>query len=1068
MSIAPVRAGSGEIASYIAIKQDISKRREAEDAQRFLAAVVQYSGDAITAYTPGGTILTWNRGAETIFGYAAEEVIGKSISIMMPPERRGLTAITEKVLAGHSVSQFEGVLVRKDGVLMDVSVTAYPINNSAGDVKAISAIVRDISERKRAEQTQALLASIIESSHDAIMAEDLDGTIVSWNRGAEALFGYAADEMIGKNASILYPPDCCKEDVQSLAIIRSGRAISPIETVRLRKDGSRIDVSLALSPMRDSLQAIVGAAVIARDIGERKRAEAAIRESEGRFHLMADSCPAVLWMTEADGGICFVNRKCKEFFGVAFERLAGNEWHPLIHPDDAQAYIETFSTAVRTRSSFEREARIRRADGDWRWGISYAEPRWSSSGEFCGHVGLTFDITERKEADAKVRSSEERFRQLAENVREVFWMTGADASELLYVNPAYETVWGRSCQSLYENPASWFDAIDPADRHQAYTSLQKQLDGDTAPGEYRIRRPDGTVRWIRDRAFPIRDHEDHLIRIVGVAEDITDQKRYEAELVRAKEAADAASNAKSIFLANMSHEIRTPMNGVIGMLQLLVETELSPTQQHYAQVAQNSGQTLLSLINDILDLSKIEARKITFETIDFRLREVLEESIESWRTQATAKGIACELRIAPETPHLVGGDPKRLRQVLVNLISNAVKFTEQGTIVVEVHPVKQDNGGTTIHFAVTDTGIGIRPDQARGLFSPFVQADSSTTRRYGGTGLGLAICKQLAEMMGGEIGLESAEGSGSTFWFTSTFKPPSLRASSGQKARSSVRDREPVVVPRSGSARGREPRILVGDDNSINRLLIQAQLKKIGYRADVVANGAEVVEALTRREYHLILMDWQMPVMDGEEATRRIRHSSHSEIPIIALTAHAMAGDRERCINAGVDDYLAKPVELRHLEEVLRRWVGPAMPPRAAMDASEVPPAEPIEIVNERALLKRLMNDETLAGRILAAFLEDCPIQLKTLRGCVVDNNALGAALKAHEIRGAATTVSAERLRRVALEMEGAANAGRLDCVKRLLPGAMQEFDRVRTVAEKISWMNRKEELNHEITHRGR
>ena len=306
----------------------------------------------------------------------------------------------------------------------------------------------------------------------------------------------------------------------------------------------------------------------------------------------------------------FVNRAYREFSGATYKQLEGGKWESLVHPEDAPEYVVAFQRAVREHKAFRAEARIRRADGEWRWVDSHGEPRFSATGEFLGHVGLSPDITERKNAEQALRSSEEKFRQLAENIREVFWIMPPAGNEMIYVSSAYEQIWGRTCESLYRNPISWAEAIDPDDRERSHSLFARQLLGETVESEYRIRTLDGQEKWIRDRAFPIRDQAGQLIRIAGIAEDITERKRYEAELVKAKEDADAANRAKSRFLANMSHEIRTPMNGVIGMTGLLLDSELTPEQLSYTEIIRSSGENLMTIINDILDFSKIEARKI--------------------------------------------------------------------------------------------------------------------------------------------------------------------------------------------------------------------------------------------------------------------------------------------------------------------------------------------------------------------------------------------------------------------------------------------------------------------------
>jgi len=900
-----------------------------------------------------------------------------------------------------------------------------------------------------------------------------------------------------------------------------------------------------------SLEGCIAHHQLAREAATRRRLQAELGHREQHFRALIENALDVILLLGYDQAITFASPSVKRVLGYEPEQLLGRSLLELVHSDEVMQLFQTFRVMLdRPGPGPALEIRIRNAVGEWRSFAASAVNLLSDAA--VGALVLNLhDVTERNEIREALRRSEERFALSVQGSNDGIWDWDLQRNEVYYSSRWAEIV---GCEEMGSRPDDWFRRVHPDDLPELRRALDEHLAGNTEQfqHEYRIRHADGTWVWVLTRGVAIHDREGHPMRISGSQSDVSDRVRQTAELERAREEALAASRARGEFLANMSHELRTPMNGVIGTASLLMDTPLNPEQQEFVEIVRSSGQALMAIVNDVLDLSKIESGKLELESAPFSVQQCVEDAVDMVAPTAARKDLDLVYWVEDDVPEVFVGDMVRIRQVLVNLLGNAVKFTEQGEVVVTAAGHTADETGRPrLRFSVRDTGPGIEQKVAARLFEPFTQADASTTRQYGGTGLGLAICRRLCEHMGGRIWVESVAGEGSDFRFTVTgeaavqIRPgrePSglegrrilvaddrrttrsavahwlrrwgarpLEAGDANAAIAAVRDGVDAAVVdvalagddvnafvdrlrvegRGGpglvlvkllgtprveleradqidrlswansplkatrlrgallralgveSAPTEEPervvaassvvtepeheamRVLVVEDNPVNRRLATMMLERLGHLAETTSTGAEALAACSERTFDIVLMDVQMPGMDGFEATRRIRDLEDRPQPyIIANTAHAMAGDRERCLAAGMDDYLSKPIQLHDLRAALRRATG----------ATGEVASEPID--SDRLAQIRSIGRDGLLEEMIGLFLGETPDRIAEIRRAAEDGDDQALRMVAHTLKGSALALGAGAVASVCQELESMGEAGRLhdtaDAIDRL------------------------------------
>ena len=1054
---------------------DVTSRKQAEEvllkAGALQKAIFNSANFSSIATDAKGVIQIFNVGAERMLGYAAAEVMNKitPADISDPQEliaratalsielgatiTPGFEALVFKAARGIE-DIYELTYIRKDGSRFGAVVSVTALRDEQDAIIGYLLIGTDNTARQQAEEALlkagALQRAIFNSANFSSIATDAKGVIQIFNVGAERMLGYTAADVMNKitPADISDPQELIARATAlsielgtpitpgfEALVFKASRGIEDIyELTYIRKDGSRFPAVVSVTALRDAQGAIIGYLLIGTEL-KAGALQSAIFNS-ANFSSIA---------TDAKGVIQIFNVGAERMLGYAAADVM-NKITPadISDPQELIARAKALSVELGTPITPGFEALVFKAsrgiediyeltyirkDGSRFPAVVSVTALRDAQGAIIGYLLIGTDNTARKLVEAEQKKSDQRLRDQQFYTRSLIesnidaLMTTDPSGIITDVNKQMEALTGCTRDELIGAPfKSYFTDPERAEAGIKLVLSQKKV----TDYELTACARDGKQTVVSYNATTFYDRGRTLQGVFAAARDVTERKRVEAELREAKANAESASRTKSDFLASMSHEIRTPMNAIMGIADLLAKTALSPEQDKYVQIFRRAGDNLLNLINDILDLSKVEASQLELERTGFSVKDHLEKVTEMVAGRAREKGLALVCEIAPNVPADLVGDPTRLRQVLINLLGNAIKFTESGEVALRVAPDAGSSVPTALRFTVSDTGIGIPSEKLGQVFEPFTQANSSTTRRFGGSGLGLTISKRLVELMGGRIWAESTVGKGSVFAFAVPFE--SWAAA----------DR-PTAAPAGTGFNAPLPalRILLAEDSPDNCTITVAYLQDTPYRVEIAENGTIACEKFTAGQYDLVLMDRQMPVMDGLTATRTIRAweqaNDRPPTPIIALTASALKGDREMCLAAGCTAYLSKPIKQEVLLQAIKEH------------SIVAPPSSKEENSRMDTILVRA---NPKFADLIPVFLQNCRKNVIAMLDALDRGDFETVEILGHGMRGAGGSYEFQAITDIGAALEQAAESADTDASRKWVGELSGYLDRVEIISD--------------------
>lgn len=913
---------------------------------------------------------------------------------------------------------------------------------------------RQLSEfALEAERRERMLGTMLSSIGDMAYTADREGRVLYANEPFLALWGRTLAEIEGCTVYDLgYPTELAdRVQAQIRRVFDTGQRVTG-ETPFTGPDGAPLYYEYVFSPAfapDGSVEFMVGSS---RDITARRRSEEALRESEAEFRTLASAMPQIVWSATASGEIIYLNRLWMEYTGRALAEGLGDGWLDAVHAEDRAALLAARYTGVAHGRVFSIEARIARAGGGYGWWLFRGVPVTDDDGRVVKWVGTCTDIDELKTANRELQRQRSELRALFDLVPAMVWFKDLEG-RIVQINEraahgsglAIQQAVGRNVAELYPHAEQAYAAED----RKVVTSgepLLNKLERATGPA--------GEEVWLQSDKVPYRDESGSVIGVVVMKQDITERVRAQdtmremnthleervrqrtAELAQAREDAERANAAKSTFLATMSHEIRTPMSGILGLLELLDLTPLDEQQRSTLGVARESGAELKRIINGILDFAKIEADSLELDPAPASLRQVVDVLCRLHGPGAALKGVQLAASVEPAVANTLRFDALRLGQILNNLVGNAIKFTERGSILIDVRLAGATATCQHLTLTVQDTGVGIPAGQIDRLFQPFAQATAQTSTQFGGTGLGLFIARKLAELMGGTLALESRQGQGTTLTLRVVFDLCEDRGDLSADGEAARRRLDALVAARPAApspveAEARGALLLIVDDHPINRMVLVRQVATLGYAAEAAADGVSAVKAWESGRFTAIITDCNMPRMDGFELARAVRErertSGRARVPIIGCTANALATAAQACLDAGMDDSITKPVALEEICAKLDRWLPIAPAPalrRGAASASGEVAAPGGEGMLAMAIVNEIAGDDpTVFAQVLADFRRNNDVDAAALRVAADARDFAGATHFAHRLCGACSILGATRLARASALVQAAASA---------------------------------------------